>query len=173
MSVKETPAVYSGKSFLGDRREYFGVTSLGVNHDFPSAKWIRCSVAIVRGSPYMDKPQAGQISISGNGGFRGYSWEWGEYTGVTGSPFCTPSMHYFQSLKTNVDIYIYTYIYMYSYTKDDDFVHICENVDSTYVRVDKLPPVTQQHIDVLVQERRNSSALSMELRLSCTNLSIC
>ena len=28
------------------------------------------------------------------------------------------------------------------------------------------------YIDVLVQERRNSSALAMELRLSCTNPSI-
>ena len=28
------------------------------------------------------------------------------------------------------------------------------------------------HIDGLVQERRNSSALAMELRLPCTNLSI-
>ena len=28
------------------------------------------------------------------------------------------------------------------------------------------------HIDVLVQERRNSSAIAMELRLSCTNPSI-
>ena len=28
------------------------------------------------------------------------------------------------------------------------------------------------HIDGLVQERRNSSALAMELRLSCTNPSI-
>ena len=28
------------------------------------------------------------------------------------------------------------------------------------------------HIDGLVQERRNSSALAMELRLSCTNQSI-
>ena len=30
-----------------------------------------------------------------------------------------------------------------------------------------------QYIDGLVQERRNSSALAMELRLSCTNPSIC
>ena len=30
-----------------------------------------------------------------------------------------------------------------------------------------------KHIDGLVQERRNSSALAMELRLSCTNASIC
>ena len=30
----------------------------------------------------------------------------------------------------------------------------------------------QYHIDGLVQERRNSSALAMELRLSCTNPSI-
>ena len=30
----------------------------------------------------------------------------------------------------------------------------------------------QLHIDWLVQERRNSSALAMELRLSCTNPSI-
>ena len=29
------------------------------------------------------------------------------------------------------------------------------------------------HIDGLVQKRRNSSALAMELHLSCTNLSIC
>ena len=29
------------------------------------------------------------------------------------------------------------------------------------------------HFDGLVQERRNSSALAMELRLSCTNPSIC
>ena len=29
------------------------------------------------------------------------------------------------------------------------------------------------HIDGLVQERRNSSALGMELRLFCANLSIC
>ena len=28
-------------------------------------------------------------------------------------------------------------------------------------------------MDMLVQERRNSSALAMELRLSCTNPSIC
>ena len=33
--------------------------------------------------------------------------------------------------------------------------------------------VFQAHIDGLVQERRNSSALAMELRLSCTNPSIC
>ena len=30
----------------------------------------------------------------------------------------------------------------------------------------------QLHIDALVQERRNPSALAMELRLSCTNRSI-
>ena len=30
-----------------------------------------------------------------------------------------------------------------------------------------------QHFDGLVQERRNSSALAMEFRLSCTNPSIC
>ena len=30
----------------------------------------------------------------------------------------------------------------------------------------------EAHIDRLVQERRNSSALAMELRLSCTNPSI-
>ena len=29
------------------------------------------------------------------------------------------------------------------------------------------------HIDGLVQEKRNSSALAMELRLSCTHLSLC
>ena len=29
------------------------------------------------------------------------------------------------------------------------------------------------YIDELVQERHNSSALAMELRLSCTNLSVC
>ena len=29
------------------------------------------------------------------------------------------------------------------------------------------------HIDGLVQERRNSSAIAMELRLSCTNPSLC
>ena len=29
------------------------------------------------------------------------------------------------------------------------------------------------HIEGLVQERRNSSALAMELRLSCTNPSVC
>ena len=33
--------------------------------------------------------------------------------------------------------------------------------------------VDATHIDGLVQERRNSSALAMELRLSCTNPSIC
>ena len=33
-------------------------------------------------------------------------------------------------------------------------------------------PLWQHHNDGLVQERRNSSALSMELRLSCTNPSI-
>ena len=32
--------------------------------------------------------------------------------------------------------------------------------------------LSECHIDGLVQERRNSSALAMELRLSCTNLSI-
>ena len=31
----------------------------------------------------------------------------------------------------------------------------------------------EEYIDGLVQERRNSSALAMELRLSCTNPSIC
>ena len=31
---------------------------------------------------------------------------------------------------------------------------------------------TQKHIDVLVQESRNSTANSLELRLSCTNTSI-
>ena len=31
----------------------------------------------------------------------------------------------------------------------------------------------EDNIDGLVQERRNSSALAMELRLSCTNLSTC
>ena len=33
--------------------------------------------------------------------------------------------------------------------------------------------ISQNDIDGLVQERPNSSALAMELRLSCTNLSIC
>ena len=33
-------------------------------------------------------------------------------------------------------------------------------------------PVYDINIDGLVQERRKSSALAMELRLSCTNLSI-
>ena len=33
--------------------------------------------------------------------------------------------------------------------------------------------VLNYHIDALVQEKRNSSALAMELRLSCTNPSIC
>ena len=33
--------------------------------------------------------------------------------------------------------------------------------------------LTIHYFDGLVQERRNSSALAMELRLSCTNLSIC
>ena len=33
-------------------------------------------------------------------------------------------------------------------------------------------PVMRKHIDGLVQERRNSSALAMELRLSCTSPSI-
>ena len=32
--------------------------------------------------------------------------------------------------------------------------------------------VPDLYFDVLVQERRNSSALAMELRLSCTNPSI-
>ena len=41
---------------------------------------------------------------------------------------------------------------------------------ATYPRVRY---VRQAHIDGLVQERRNSSALAMELRLSCTNLSRC
>ena len=34
-------------------------------------------------------------------------------------------------------------------------------------------PYDQKHIDELVQERRNSIALAMELRLSCTNPSTC
>ena len=33
-------------------------------------------------------------------------------------------------------------------------------------------PRVREHTDGLVQERRNSSALAMELRLSCTNPSI-
>ena len=33
-------------------------------------------------------------------------------------------------------------------------------------------PSLGRHIDGLVQERRNSSALAMELRLSCTNQSM-
>ena len=33
--------------------------------------------------------------------------------------------------------------------------------------------VLDHHFDGLVQERRNSSALAMELRLSCSNPSIC
>ena len=32
-----------------------------------------------------------------------------------------------------------------------------------------MPQLTKVHIDGLVQERRNPSALEMELRLSCTN----
>ena len=32
---------------------------------------------------------------------------------------------------------------------------------------------SKQHIDGLMQERRNSSVLTLELRLSCTNPSIC
>ena len=34
-------------------------------------------------------------------------------------------------------------------------------------------PTDFTHIDGLVQKRRNSSALAMELRLSCTKPSIC
>ena len=39
------------------------------------------------------------------------------------------------------------------------------------VRIQCVPAVT--HFDGLVQERRNSSALAMELRISCINPSIC
>ena len=38
--------------------------------------------------------------------------------------------------------------------------------------VDILSSLPYAHIEGLVQERRNSSALAMELRLSCTNPSI-
>ena len=36
--------------------------------------------------------------------------------------------------------------------------------------ISKEGPADEQHMDGLVQERRNSSALAMELCLSCTNL---
>ena len=35
-----------------------------------------------------------------------------------------------------------------------------------------MPHLYKVHIDGLVQERRNSIAIALELRLSCTNLSI-
>ena len=48
--------------------------------------------------------------------------------------------------------------------------HLCIWVQ--FVHLD-IQMVLNHHIDGLVQERRNSSALAMELRLSCTNPSIC
>ena len=45
------------------------------------------------------------------------------------------------------------------------------NYDVTYVYLDV--PITYFHIDRLVQDRRNSSALVMELRLSSTKPSVC
>ena len=52
------------------------------------------------------------------------------------------------------------------------FVNICEKIDRviTAPHCIWIPP--QGHVDGLVQERRNSSALAMELRLSCTNPSM-
>ena len=43
----------------------------------------------------------------------------------------------------------------------------------TYCALPHVGGITQLHIDGLVQERHNFSALAMELRLSCTNPSIC
>ena len=45
----------------------------------------------------------------------------------------------------------------------------CDWIQTVYVLV----KLVGFYIDGLVQERRNSSALAMELRLSCTNPSIC
>ena len=39
--------------------------------------------------------------------------------------------------------------------------------------VNEITSYSQYYSDELVQERRNSSALAMQLRLSCTNTSIC
>ena len=43
-------------------------------------------------------------------------------------------------------------------------IHVVEGIHTSHM--------LGLHIDGLVQERRNSSALAMELGLSCTNLSI-
>ena len=43
----------------------------------------------------------------------------------------------------------------------------------TFMRVSHVYHVLDNYIDGLVQERRNSSALAMELRLSWTTPSIC
>ena len=47
-----------------------------------------------------------------------------------------------------------------------------EYVDFAIVMNEVMIAWKQHHIDGLVQERRNSSALAMELRLSCTNPSV-
>ena len=48
--------------------------------------------------------------------------------------------------------------------------HYCNHYHARFPVVMGLP---QLHIDGLVQDRRNPSALAMELRLSCINQSIC
>ena len=47
---------------------------------------------------------------------------------------------------------------------------VTQNVVISSIILDKFRIVSKRHINGLVQERRNSSALAMELRLSCTKL---
>ena len=67
--------------------------------------------------------------------------------------------------------------YVYSVTIDDRCYVYSVTIDNrpwiyqTTILIDKKG--TEKYIDGLVQERLKSSALTMELRLSCTKISIC
>ena len=56
--------------------------------------------------------------------------------------------------------------------RNDDEWNMIFNSGFLEIKLVGLRRIQYPHIDRLVQERRNSSSLAMELRLSCTNPSI-
>ena len=62
---------------------------------------------------------------------------------------------------------------LFEYPRSQWFNRAIDNILSTNIGFEISLDLEKDKIDGLVQERRNSSALEMELRLSCTNPSRC
>ena len=71
-------------------------------------------------------------------------------------------------LATNLEIFLSSLSYI---LHKERFIHASVNGMKSYISdfVITLLPKVKFEIDGLVQKRRNSSALAMELRLSCNN----